>query len=424
VQRYRIGSSALRGLVICALLSTILVGTVWAKEKVVFVTQAEGIGGDVVIERLIIDEFVRTHNVEVEVIAIPSAEYNAKVINMIIGGTAPDVIYTRADLNTNYVGMGLVQPLSRYINADKSVDLSDFFPAIVRAFTIDGQLYALPRGNQPVVMYYNATALSQAGLSAPDPNWTWEGQFLEYAKRLTVDNNGDGHPDVWGFLDGGVWYWAAVWAFGGSFLDEKESAYTLNRPAGVRAFEFLASLTQVHLVAPGNLGRDAFYQGRGNMVPTDAVASAQLRKMNPGFEWEVVEMPLGPAGRATTLNGAGYSLATGAKNPQLGWELIKALTSEKGIDILTRAYDVGQVVPTRRSVAQSTAFLRADPPPHNRAAFMRALEYAQIIYVGKQKWPRLNSAITPVASAIITGKSGAQQGLDSIASTVASILAE
>ena len=396
-------------------------------QKLILATH--GVGTDNhAIEQEIADAFAKEHGVEVDLVIFTGGEYEGKVISMILSGNPPDVMYSAARMNGSFVGSGIVQSLNPFLERDPDFHIEDFFPAIVAGLTVDGEVYGIPRGNQPNVMFLNYTQFAEAGLPIPDRNWTWGDGFLNAARRLSRDTNRDGVADVFGFHDGGIWWWSVVWSHGGSFLDDSESRYTLNQPAGVGALDFVASLSLEHGVAPGtraNIGGPipAFANGAAAMMPSSAAGSANPMMQGLPFEWGVVEMPVGPLGRATIVDGAGYSIAATARNPELGWALIKALTNEAGISSLTRAFTPGQVLPSRRSVALGEDFLLAGGALHDRMPFIQALEYARLPYVGKEKWPELwgtlnRDAIQP----ILRGDTSAQVALDAIAPAIEAIL--
>ncbi len=397
-------------------------------QKVVLATHGVGPSNQA-IESEVAQRFEKERGVKVEVVILPPAEYDSKIVSMILGGNPPDVIYSAARNIGAFLSAGIVQPLNPFLDRDPDFRLQDFFPTIVNAFTFDGRIYGIPRGNQPTVVYVNRTALTDAGLGTPPVDWQWEGAFLDIARRLTRDVNGDGVPDVYGLHDGGNWWWGVVWSYGGSFLDATEKRYTLGSPAGVAALRFVASLSQQHRVAPGPQGTigsvlDAFVNGKAVMMMNNAVVSAQPSLRQASFQWEVVEVPAGPVGRATTLDGAGYSLVAQARNPQLGWELIKALSSEQGNASLTRAFLPGQVLPSRRSVALGKDFLLAPPPPSDRMPFVRALAYARTPFVGKEKWPELSRILDQQAiQPLLRGEVEARVALERIGPAIEAVLA-
>ena len=78
----------------------------------------------------------------------------------------------------------------------------------------DGKIMGgLESHNQVYPLFWNVTAFKQAGLVPPTTQWdrgqwTWA-SFIEGAKRLTVDANGDGKPEKYGTVS--FQWWEAGW---------------------------------------------------------------------------------------------------------------------------------------------------------------------------------------------------------------------
>ena len=72
------------------------------------------------------------------------------------------------------------------------------------SFTWQGKKYAIIGKRSPGVLYYNTTMLKNAAVAkapaqlAQENKWTWK-DLKDMARRLTVDKNKDGKPDVYGF---------------------------------------------------------------------------------------------------------------------------------------------------------------------------------------------------------------------------------
>jgi len=61
------------------------------------------------------------------------------------------------------------------------------------------------------------------------------------------------------------------------------------------------------------------------------------------------------------------------KHVEEAWEFVKWAT---GTELLTWAADEGHVVPGRRPIAESEAFIKTDKPPANIRAFLVSAEFA------------------------------------------------
>ena len=71
-------------------------------------------------------------------------------------------------------------------------------------------------------MYCNKDMFDAAGVAYPTDTWTYEDK-RSAAAALTLDKDGHGTTDQWGFWDGGYdmepFWGALVWAYGGDVID-------------------------------------------------------------------------------------------------------------------------------------------------------------------------------------------------------------
>jgi multiple sugar transport system substrate-binding protein len=102
------------------------------------------------------------------------------------------------------------------------------------------------------------------------------------------------------------------------------------------------------------------------------------------FKWDIAPMPIGPAGRATGVNSAGFVIAKDSKNPDAAWEFVKYAFSDAGQTELAK---IGLAVPIRESVATSPAYLDQSTKI-NHALFVDALAYARMkpVFKGYEEW--------------------------------------
>ena len=133
-------------------------------------------------------------------------------------------------------------------------------------------------------MYYNKRIFKEAGLKDPqqlmdEDNWNWT-TMLDAAKKLTVDNNGDGKVDQYG-LAGAHYIFSEqlITSNGGLIYDEASKKASFDSPAAMDGLNFLYELYNTHKVVKANEGNDwedpAKYFAEGNIA------------MYPGGLWEI-----------------------------------------------------------------------------------------------------------------------------------------
>ena len=190
--------------------------------------------------------------------------------------------------------------------------------------TPEGQ-FGLPRDLNLVGLYYNKAMFDAAGIPYPDDTWTWD-TLVDVGKQLTLDKDGDGQTDQWGFYTETTDmenYWSElVWQNGGDIVSADRTKTLLGTDEAIGGIQQLQDLIYTHKIMPpasvtAILG-DAFEQGQAAMesngswlVPTHLAA---------GIDLGIAPLPAGPAGDATSINPTGVVVAknTAAARRRLG----------------------------------------------------------------------------------------------------------
>jgi multiple sugar transport system substrate-binding protein len=277
--------------------------------------------------------------IQVEYINIPSNEYLAKITAMMAAGSPPDVFFIN---NIDFPGLasrGVLRPLDPFIQRDK-YPTGDIFPGILKAFQWEGAQYGLPRDVSNLVVFYNRNLLRKAGLPDPKPDWTWD-DFLRYAKALTVEK--DGKRVQWGvsFQTFYLFWEPWVWSAGGRFYSPDHSKFLLNSPSSVEGLQFYLDLRYKHHVAPTPeeaQDRGAFtmfLNGQTGMI-VDGRWRVPTLKARAKFDFDVVPFPRGKAGSIVDIDGSGWVMAAGTRNPEAAWKLLSFLAGPEAIQIFTK----------------------------------------------------------------------------------------
>ena len=110
----------------------------------------------------------------------------------------PDVISVDVPLVSAYAFRNWLLPLDPLFTGD---EVEDWLPAAVDAGSYEGTLYAAPVSTSTQLLFYNSGCFERAGLMPPgaDDRLTWE-EIADIAQQMTFDDDGDGTPDVWGFI--------------------------------------------------------------------------------------------------------------------------------------------------------------------------------------------------------------------------------
>jgi multiple sugar transport system substrate-binding protein len=243
------------------------------------------------------------YNGKIEYINVPWAELQEKVTSSVMSG-APFADMVRLDLKwvPGLVAGGYLTPIDDFVNVNDESLLPD---AVKQAGKVGGKQYGFTDSfNQNGGLYYNKRMFADAGL--PDPyelqvkgEWTWEA-FLNAAKALTIDTNGDGTVDQYGLSAGQVLLAEhLIYSNGGKIVDADAGTVAFDSPEAMEALQFLNELYNVHKVVKMNEGDDwldpknFFTQGHVAMTQGWVWEGAD-RLSTMTDEWGYIFFPKGP----------------------------------------------------------------------------------------------------------------------------------
>ncbi|MBN2472018.1 MAG: sugar ABC transporter substrate-binding protein [Anaerolineae bacterium] len=261
------------------------------------------------------------------------ADYYTQVSTQIAGGVGADLYWMDQNhmaLAAEGVLLGLNDCLA---NAEPNTagDVNDYYPGILSVNEFDGEIYGLPWIAQPVVTFYNRALFDAAGIDYPAEGWTWD-DFIEIAKALTQDTDGDGEIDQWGFT-ANTWppFYPWVWQAGGELINEDFTEAPIDSPEFLEGFQF-------HLDIAYNpefsASRETIAeQGFNEMFKAGQVAmfmggAADDLDRVEGLDVGVIHLPAHPeTGLFTTFAwNASTVVWAGTENPELACEALLAVT--------------------------------------------------------------------------------------------------
>ncbi len=185
---------------------------------------------------------------------VPSqGDYRQRLAAGFSAGEPPDVMllnYRRFGAIASQDGL---EPLTAYLSGSELITADDYFPLALESFQWQGELWCLPQNVSSLVVYYNRNLFDAAGVPYPNDQWNWT-DFLDAARRLTSDTDGDGHTDIYGLGTAPNIFRLApfIWQNGGGLVDnqEKPTRLTLDEPASLDAFHWFVDLQVKEQVAP------------------------------------------------------------------------------------------------------------------------------------------------------------------------------
>ena len=336
-------------------------------------------------------------------------------------GTAPDVFWIPGTDVADFATRGLILDVRDLAGASDGYSDDDFYPGPMFHLTFNPEtgnagetLWGLPRDVSTFALYLNLDLLAESG--APDPRelaangeWDWD-SFLEVA--LAIDALGD---DIKGYGQNAWWgpygYW--INAAGGGFFNDDRTACALDTPASLAGLEFESRIyNEFDVAIPyGEDSEPPFLAGKVGMFQNGRWATPGARA-SADFNWDVVELPDGPAGPSNWLFWGAYVVNADTEHPQAAWELVQQLTTA---DTQGKISELGANVPSRVSQDALDAFLTFTPPENNQA-FLNGLANNPAtegpLWAGS--WPEFDAIMGPAVTAVLNG----DQTIDDFAATI------
>jgi multiple sugar transport system substrate-binding protein len=152
--------------------------------------------------------------------------------------TGPDLVAMPAERFPVYAAKKAFISLDDFY-ADAANNASDVVEGAKAMTEVDGSTYAVPIGFVPLAIYYDKAAFADAGIAEVPADWD---AWVDAAKKLTVDENGDGTPERYGIVlpdhatvGNGVWP-SLLWGNGGDIVSDGEAVVDSAENAETLAF--------------------------------------------------------------------------------------------------------------------------------------------------------------------------------------------
>jgi len=189
-------------------------------------------------------------NIQLEFESVPWDNLQTSYINKARAGDPPDIQMIPNGMQYLLARAGFLYPLDKF-----DLPWEDFSNKLFENnMKVDGKIYLMPCYTMPHVLYYNQALFNEAGISGPPE--TLE-ELVAFAKKLTIDRDGDGKPEVWGFgLPASMIHPAfvyqniqtLVWLYGGNVA--KDGKAILDTEEMGKALQFYHDNVYKHKITP------------------------------------------------------------------------------------------------------------------------------------------------------------------------------
>ena len=242
-----------------------------------------------------------------------------KLTQFIRNGDSPDYVPTGVFDFPRRAIKGLLTPLDDMIQVTDTLDTY----VMDNVTTWQGKKYAIIGKRSPGVLYYNTTMLKNAAVAkapaqlAQENKWTWK-DLKDMARRLTVDKNKDGKPDVYGF--GTELEFIFPWAQGTNIVKFKNGNPSLNIDDETWRSSLLYyydGINKDKVFSPVRWGMWEEF-ANGNVAMYYGPAGEAEKLLNKGMKnWDIAPFPKANSGDASYIgysSSDGFGVPAGAKN--------------------------------------------------------------------------------------------------------------
>lgn len=312
------------------------------------------------------EAFTAKTGTKVDLIEVSDEEaFATKLATSISAGKAPDVALV------SYRGFKRYASKGEFVPVDDAIDAGQYYEQPIEAFTYEGKLQCVPQNLSSLVVYYNADLLKKAGVKDPADDWTMD-DLLDAAAQVQGTDTEDGEAFGVSIEKELIRLAPFVWSAGGEVMDDQDdpTRLTLDTPEARRGIEDYLALAKL---GPSTDEEESesedqlFLEGRLGFVLASRKKVPTYRKA--AFGWDVAPFP----GKTTVLHTDGFCVLKGADDAAM--DFVKFAGGEEGQKILT---DLGRVVPSIRSLAESPQFLDSKPPANNQV-YVDAAERMRIL---------------------------------------------
>ncbi len=273
------------------------------------------------------DAYMAKHtNVKINITAISSNDIYTKLAAM---ATSPDdlptLFFTSADQAPTLYDLGLTEDLNKWLDDSYK---AQFANGVVEACTFDKTMAFYPIDVQPSAIIYRKDLFEEKGLKVPK---TWE-EFLNCAKALTGDTDGDGKVDRWGFSmvgannsSGQSRFMSYLWSNGYDMVSQSDGKWKneLGQDGFTDVFSFWTDMNNVHKVVPTGIteidyatAANYFAMGYTGMMLSGSNAIGVAYANNADLKGKIASFKIPGDHPGTMLNAEGYAICSKATDKE------------------------------------------------------------------------------------------------------------
>lgn len=316
------------------------------------------------IEQEIADDFMAQNpNIKIEFIPMSTNDVQKKIVTLATSDSLPDVVGVQPTWLAQFEEMGIFEDLRPMMGEDY---VNTYFEGAVSEASVGDKILMFPWLCTPTALLYRADWFEEEGIKPPT-NWD---EFLEAAKAMTKDTDGDGKIDRWGFSMVGTrnhsgesrfTAMARTWGVD-EIIDNSgvwESDYTSQEFADF--MKYFTDLNNEHKVVPPGVVETGYAEAvnyfsteKTAMMITGSNAIGVIKSQNPEVGEKMASCMLPTGTRTCSATGiGGYAISASSEHKE---EALKYLQfTLEAENILKFAEGTGRM-PTQKTIMDDELF--------------------------------------------------------------------
>lgn len=363
-----------------------------------------------------------------------TGDFATKIYAMAAANTLPDVTRT-ADVYTQpFASKKVLLNMQPLADRDKAFNINDIYPAMLnlgRTSVVPGGLFMIPRALDILVLFYNKTLFSNAGVPFPTATWTIS-DLVNAATKLSQPGTDPASAKYGINLNWTWWAEYVPWmrGYGGDIVSSDGKSFTGDQGGAVDGIQAMADLIVKQRVAPPTtmkFAKDPFTTGQVAMVHSIRDSVPTYRTAIAGhFEWDVQLWPRFPQKHVTGMGTQGFAVTSGTKHTDQAWALTSFVVSPAGQRVLASDYST---VPVRISLANDPSWRKLPPPPASDDVFTQSASIGTLppvfpLNCGSVYTGQLNQIMSKALHQALTGATTAKTALQAAAQQINGCLAQ
>jgi multiple sugar transport system substrate-binding protein len=339
-------------------------------------------------------------------------KFEDKIKTEMSANNEPDAMYVSTKL------MNFAAPAGRLLDLTPlmskwGVSKDDFVSTLMSPWQLNGKQYALPKDFGDLVLFYNKTMFTAAGLQAPA---SWD-DIKADAKTLTKGTvKGLSLPADSARFD------AFLFGFGGQVLssDQKKAAFNDSKVQDALTYYSSFQLKDKSSDLPDKLGAtwpgDAFGKQKAAMVIEGGWLIPYMHDTYPTVQYTSIKLPKFPVKEATLLFTNGWGCSAKTKNQDACMLFVKYMT---GKVVQQQVLQSGFALPSRKD-------LGTDPAITSNADVKNLWDSASfaVPWTFGPHEDKIQSAFDTMLQAVLLGKSDVKTAISKAEADVNTALSE